>query len=103
MKIHPRLEIIFRQANEKPARTIRITMGALIPLTEEELLSQWKHLTSNTLLENAELHVRIMPAQQQCMICFFVYRPQRGESICPQCKCVGAKILSGEEFYLETD
>jgi Zn finger protein HypA/HybF involved in hydrogenase expression len=37
------------------------------------------------------------------MVCFLKYHPGDKETACPQCKSVGAKILSGEEFYLELD
>jgi Zn finger protein HypA/HybF involved in hydrogenase expression len=36
------------------------------------------------------------------MACFTKYRPVNGEVSCPNCGGVGAKIISGEEFYLES-
>jgi Zn finger protein HypA/HybF involved in hydrogenase expression len=36
------------------------------------------------------------------MVCFEKYHPLNGEISCPNCGSVGAKILAGEEFYLES-
>jgi Zn finger protein HypA/HybF involved in hydrogenase expression len=36
------------------------------------------------------------------MVCFQKYKPLEKEIFCPYCKSVGAKILAGEEFYLES-
>ena len=35
------------------------------------------------------------------MWCFLVYRPKQGETQCPQCGSVGAKIIHGEELQLD--
>jgi len=87
---------------EEKRKTIHLAVGEL-NADEEFLQQEWGRLTSSTPLETAELNIRIIQAQQQCMWCFHVYRPIRGETKCPQCRSVGAKILSGEEFYLEED
>ena len=44
----------------------------------------------------------IFNAEIQCMACFIKYQPLDGRIHCPQCGSVGAKILSGEEFYFES-
>jgi Zn finger protein HypA/HybF involved in hydrogenase expression len=36
------------------------------------------------------------------MACFQKYHPEGGEIHCPYCGSFGAKILSGEEFILES-
>jgi Zn finger protein HypA/HybF involved in hydrogenase expression len=36
------------------------------------------------------------------MVCFTKYCPAGGEVLCPACGSVGAKILAGEEFYMES-
>lgn len=103
MKPYPRLETVYRQVTERSLKRIKIAMGELIPFTQEQLREQWEQLSKNTPLEHAELHFRIIPAEQQCMVCFLIYHPKTDEIACPQCGGVGAKILAGEEFYLETE
>ena len=91
----------FLMKNKKP-KTVQLAVGELI--ADEELLQQeWVELTSSSALKNTKLNIRIIPAEQQCMWCFHIYHPKYGETKCPQCRSVGAKILSGEEFYLVED
>jgi Zn finger protein HypA/HybF involved in hydrogenase expression len=35
------------------------------------------------------------------MACFTKYQSPEGEILCPSCGSTGAKILAGEEFYME--
>jgi Zn finger protein HypA/HybF involved in hydrogenase expression len=48
------------------------------------------------------LHFRRIPAELQCMTCFEKYHPTDKELICPKCHGVGAKVIAGEEFRLES-
>ncbi len=81
---------------------VYIAVGELTAFTEEQILSQWKMLIADTTLAQAKLFIRIIPAEQQCMVCFLKYHPSNKETSCPQCGSVGAKIIAGEEFYLES-
>lgn len=101
MQIHPRLIAIYQQVTQRLPQNIFIALGELAPLDESNLRAQWHELVHNTPLEQTPLTIRIIPAEQQCMVCFLKYRPKQKETACPQCKSVGAKIISGEEFYLE--
>jgi Zn finger protein HypA/HybF involved in hydrogenase expression len=103
MSAHPRLLVMYDQFLQHPAQNINIVLGELHALSEEELRSQWHELVKDGPLEKTKLNIRIVRAEQQCMVCFLVYHPNEKETACPQCKSVGAKILSGEEFYLELD
>lgn len=78
-------------------------MGELFPLTEEQLRVQWNELVEDSPFALSKLYIRIIPAEQQCMVCFQKYHPQKEETACPYCKSMGAKILAGEEFYVETN
>jgi Zn finger protein HypA/HybF involved in hydrogenase expression len=102
--IHPRFPILVQQILQRSPLPMKIQLvaGELI-FSEEQARSQWRELVRNTPLEKAELQIRIVRAEQQCMVCFLKYHPSDEETACPQCKSVGAKILSGEEFYLELD
>jgi Zn finger protein HypA/HybF involved in hydrogenase expression len=100
MSYHPRLLSLIKQISPSPI--IHIAMGELFPLTEEQLRFQWNDLVKDSPLAKSKLHVRLIPAEQQCMVCFQKYHPQNKETACPHCKSMGAKILAGEEFYVET-
>jgi Zn finger protein HypA/HybF involved in hydrogenase expression len=82
--------------------SVCIVVGEL-QADESIIRNEWAELTSATSLQDARLKIRIIPAEQQCMWCFLVYRPIKGETQCPQCRSVGAKIIHGEEFYLDEE
>lgn len=101
MTNHPRLVSLIKQVSPSP--TIQIALGELFPLTEEQLRSQWNELVKDSPLATSKLSIHIIPAEQQCMVCFQKYHPRNKETACPYCKSMGAKILTGEEFYIETN
>jgi Zn finger protein HypA/HybF involved in hydrogenase expression len=101
MIFHPRLISLVEQI--PASKTIRIALGELFPLSEEELRMQWNELVKGTALSESTLHIRMIPAEQQCMVCFEKYHPLNQETACPHCMSAGAKILAGEEFYVETN
>ena len=99
MSFHPRLISLIKKT--PPTETISIVLGELVLLTESQLRDQWKELVKDTLLAQSIIKVRIIPAEQQCMVCFEKYHPADKETKCPNCMSSGAKILAGEEFYIE--
>ena len=100
MQKNPRLSSIIDHllCQSKQYTSAQLAVGELVPFHDEQIHSQW----SDTSLAQVTLTIRRVPAQQQCMVCFEKYQPTRAEVSCPQCGSVGAKIISGEEFYLET-
>jgi Zn finger protein HypA/HybF involved in hydrogenase expression len=100
----PRLSSIFEQLLQQPKRlaSITIAVGELAAFTEDEIQTQWSMLVRDTYLSQVKLKFQRIPAEQQCMVCFQKYKPSNQETICPNCGSVGAKILAGEEFYLES-
>jgi Zn finger protein HypA/HybF involved in hydrogenase expression len=104
MSSHPRLTAIFHQVqvHPGPVGSILIALGELFVLSEEQIHAQWKVLAQDTALAPALLKIRLIPSEQQCMVCFEKYHPANHEVTCPHCGSVGAKILTGEELYLES-
>jgi len=101
MSFHPRLKNIVDQLSKNPTRSVRLALGELFPLEEDELRAQWLQLVSGTSLASTELSIRVVRAQQQCMVCFEKYHPVDKATSCPHCGSVGAKILAGEELAVE--
>lgn len=90
-----------RDLHTKPITKLHIAMGEMAELQRDLIQSHWNELSKGTLAEQAQLHFRLITAEVQCMACFQKYHPEGGEIHCPYCGSFGAKILSGEEFYLE--
>ena len=83
-------------------RSLQLAFGEICELDQTALQKHWAELSHGTPAERAQLQFRLIPAEVQCMACFIKYQPQDGKIHCPHCGSYGAKILSGEEFYLES-
>jgi Zn finger protein HypA/HybF involved in hydrogenase expression len=100
MQTNPRLSAVIDHLLQQEARitSVRIAVGELIPFSDQQIHTQW----DESPLAQIPLIIRRLPAEQQCMACFEKYHPARAEVACPHCGSAGAKIIAGEEFYLES-
>ena len=83
-------------------KSIYLVLGEVAELDQGLIQNYWHELSKGTPAEHAQLHFRLRKAEVQCMACFSKYQPLNGEIHCPYCGSYGAKILSGEEFELES-
>jgi hydrogenase nickel incorporation protein HypA/HybF len=86
----------------KRIKNIHLVMGEISELDQKLIQQYWQELSKGTPAEHARLHFRLIKAEVQCMSCFNKYQPLDGKIHCPYCGSYGAKILSGEEFDLES-
>jgi hydrogenase nickel incorporation protein HypA/HybF len=94
-----------RQAHatqSKRVTIIYIALGEISELDQTSLQTHWNELSKGTPAEHAQLHFRLITAEVQCMACFQKYHPVAKKISCPYCAGFGAKILTGEECYLES-
>lgn len=90
------------KANAKRVTDLNIVMGELSSMVDDSIQFYWEIIARDTIAGNAVLHFRRVPAQFQCTSCSERYHPIDGELACPRCSNVGAKIIAGEEFLLES-
>lgn len=86
----------------KRVTNIHVAIGEISELDQTIIQKHWQDVSKGTPAEQAKLHFRLIKAEVQCMACFSKYHPMDGKIHCPHCGSYGAKVLSGEEFYLET-
>ena len=91
-----------RELNAKHITSVHIAIGEIAELNRGLIQSHWNELSKGTPAEGAQIHFHVVTAEVQCMACFQKYHPVGGEIHCPNCGSYGAKIVSGEEFYLES-
>lgn len=91
-----------RESNAKQIEKLHIAIGEIAEIDRDLIQSRWRELSKGTPAEQAQLRFRLITAEVQCMACFQKYHPEGGEIHCPYCGSFGAKILAGEEFYLES-
>lgn len=87
---------------DKRVKSLQLAVGELSELDQASIQKHWDELSQGTAAERAQLHFRFIKAEVQCMACFSKYYPITGKIHCPYCGSFGAKILSGEEFFLES-
>ena len=90
------------ELNARRIMTVHLAMGEISELDQNSIRKHWDEISKGTPAEQARLQFRIINAEVQCMSCFKKYHPLNGKIHCPHCGSYGAKILSGEEFYLES-
>jgi hydrogenase nickel incorporation protein HypA/HybF len=90
------------EANAQRIKSVHLVIGEIAELDQNSIQQYWEKISKDTLAEQALLHFRLINAKVQCMACFMEYPPIDGQIHCPYCGSYGAKILSGEEFYLES-
>jgi hydrogenase nickel incorporation protein HypA/HybF len=98
------LDRAIQKAGEQRAKRIThayIAVGEISTYTDDSVQFYWDEITKGTIAEGAMLHFRHVPAELQCMSCSTKYQPKGEEIVCPNCGSTGARIWSGEEFYLE--
>ena len=101
IQIQSLLDTAIRRANGRRITSVRLAIGELKELSDDELQAKWGDVARGTLAEGASLHIRRIPAELQCMTCFGKYHPKGANVSCPRCGSVGAKIIAGEEFSVE--
>lgn len=89
------------KADAKRVTDLHIVLGELSTMVDDSIQFYWDTIARDTIAAGATLHFRRVPAELQCMSCFKKYRPTEEELVCPHCGGVGAKIIAGEELFVE--
>ena len=90
-----------RESNQR-VRSVRVALGEISEIDTAFVQKEWEELSRGTPVERTPLRFRFIKAEVQCMACFQKYHPRDGKIHCPYCGSYGAKVLSGEEFFLES-
>jgi hydrogenase nickel insertion protein HypA len=93
--------LVARESNRR-VRSLQLALGEISEIDPASIHKHWEDLSKGTPAERAKLHFRSIKAEVQCMACFMKYHPLDGKIHCPYCGSYGAKVLSGEEFHLES-
>jgi len=95
-------KLLSQLQNSKRIKNVTLALGEISELDQDLIRQHWIQFSKGTPAEQAQLHFRLIQAEVQCMACFSKYHPADGKIHCPYCGSYGAKVLSGEEFYLES-
>ena len=99
------LEIALRHADQAQAKRVtdlNLVIGQLATIVDDSVQFYWDIISENTIAEGAKLHFRRLPLELLCQSCGARYTPGAEDFACPSCRSEQIKVVSGEEFYLES-
>ncbi len=90
------------QANALRVTSLQLVIGQLSSIVDDSVRFYWDMISAGTLCEGAQLHFERRPAVLKCLSCEQTYTLQGELSDCPNCHSAQIKVISGEEFYLDS-
>lgn len=99
------LEIALRHAKDAGASKIlglNLKIGQLSSIVDESVQFYWDIIAEDTIAEGAKLNFNRIPAELLCLNCNQRYQPGEDELACPACNSTRVKLVSGQEFLLES-
>jgi hydrogenase nickel incorporation protein HypA/HybF len=99
------LEIAVRhgkQAGASKVTKINIVIGRLSSIVDDSVQFYWDFISKDTICQGAQLSFIRIPARLLCLECGTEYTLNAELSACPKCESAQVKILTGEEFRMES-
>lgn len=100
------LQIALRYGNKSNAKRITdlyLVIGQLSSIIDESIQFYWPIISEGTIAEDAKLHFKRIPARLKCSVCGTDFHLKDGNlTTCPSCDSSQIKILTGNEFQLES-
>jgi hydrogenase nickel incorporation protein HypA/HybF len=99
------LNIAMRHATQAGAvrvTSLQLVIGQLSSIVDDSVQFYWDMFSVGTLCEGAQLRFERRPALLKCLDCDQTYTLCNELTDCPHCHSVRLKIMSGEEFYLDS-
>ncbi|BAJ63810.1 hydrogenase maturation nickel metallochaperone HypA [Anaerolinea thermophila] len=81
---------------------IYLVIGRLSSFVDDSIQFYWDLISQNTLCEGAALHFERVPARLLCLNCEQEFEIHTELAPCPNCFSTRVKVLTGEEFYLDS-
>ena len=100
------LEIVLRHATQAGAsrvNQVNLAIGQLASIVDDSVQFYWDLVAQDTMAASARLNFRRIPAELLCQECDERYIPSPEELACPVCHSENVKIVSGREFFLESN
>ena len=98
-------ELVLEQAEKAGAKkvvNINLVIGEMTGVVGDSVRFYLDFLSKGTVAENAELHIRMVPAKAKCRQCGHEFELPEYEWTCPECKADGLEVTGGTELFLES-
>lgn len=90
------------QANAERVTDIYIVIGALSSIVDDSVQFYWDFVSEGSICQGAKLHFERVSARLLCLNCSNEYTLDNGLATCPTCGSAQVKVMSGEEFFLDS-
>jgi len=91
-----------QQAEASRVTVINLVIGQLSSIVDDSVQFYWDMISESTLCQGATLHFQRLPAQLVCLDCNNEYTLDGELTACPACRSVHVKVLSGDQFYVDS-
>jgi hydrogenase nickel incorporation protein HypA/HybF len=96
------LEIVLKHAGDAERVTdIHLVIGQLSSFIDDSIQFFWDNISKDTVASGAKLNFRRIPAKIVCQDCWQKNILSKNFT-CPDCGSNEIKIVSGDEFYIES-
>lgn len=85
----------------KKVTDVHLVIGRLSSIIDDSVQFYWDFISEDTLCEGATLHFKRIPAFLRCLDCNNEYKIEE-LTPCPECGGYQTRIISGEEFWLDS-
>ena len=91
-----------QKADAKKGTDLNLVIGALSSIVDDSVQFYWDMISQGTLCDGSQLHFKRINARLRCLDCNTEYELESELQPCPKCGSMNIKILSGDEFRLES-
>lgn len=81
---------------------IYVVIGQLSSIVDDSVQFYWDMISEGSICQGAALHFERIPARLSCLECGGEYTIPEEMRPCPNCGSFLIKVISGEEFYLDS-
>jgi hydrogenase nickel incorporation protein HypA/HybF len=81
---------------------INVVIGQLSSIVDDSIQFYWDIISEGTLCYGAVLNFQRVPARLSCLECGNEYGIETELEPCPRCKSFKIKVITGEEFWVES-
>jgi hydrogenase nickel incorporation protein HypA/HybF len=89
-------------ANAVRVTALHLVVGQLSSIVDDSVQFYWDMISAGTICAGATLHFDRRPATLMCLTCNRAYTLDGELTVCPHCSSDRVKVVSGEEFYLDS-
>ena len=90
------------RAQAKQVTAINLVIGRLSSIVDDSVQFYWDAISEGTICQGAKLNFERVPAKLQCQDCGTTFELAAELIPCPNCQGNQIKVLSGDEFRVES-